>query len=101
MKRKLLFPKEVKSLMYGFGDSKDPLPESIEIMDEMLENFIVDLCERSLKLSVGKIKTNDFLAQLEGDDKKLARAHELLHLDKELKQARATFGDSVKLELAL
>jgi hypothetical protein len=37
---------------------------------------------------------------LEDDPKKLARAHELLSLDKELKQARATFGDSVKMEMA-
>lgn len=75
--------------------------ESVAILDEMLIDFIVDLTEKSSKLSVGKIKTNDFLQQLEGDEKKLARAHELLYLDKELKQARATFGDSVKLELAL
>jgi hypothetical protein len=35
------------------------------------------------------------LAALEAQPKKLARAHELLNLDKVLKQARSTFGDSV------
>ncbi|KAJ3000883.1 hypothetical protein HDV02_002346 [Globomyces sp. JEL0801] len=58
--------------MYGFGDHQNPLPESIE----------------------------DFLKALEGDNKKIARAHELLNLDKELKAARATFGDAVQLEKA-
>ncbi len=36
-------------------------------------------------------KTHDFLAALRGDPKKLARAHELLAMERELKQARAAF----------
>ncbi len=38
-----------------------------------------------------KVKTSDFLHVLRKDPKKYARAKELLSLDKELKQARATF----------
>jgi transcription initiation factor TFIID subunit 13 len=53
MKRKPLFAKDVKGLMYGFGDCPDPLPESILIVDELLESFIVDLCEKASKHSTG------------------------------------------------
>ena len=100
MQRKLLFPKEIKSLMFGFGDQINPLPESISLLDELLQEFMQDLCESAMKFNNQKLKTNDFLQALERDEKKLSRAYELLSLDKELKMARATFGDSVKMELA-
>ncbi|KAJ3325964.1 hypothetical protein HDV06_002349 [Boothiomyces sp. JEL0866] len=88
MKRKRQFGKDIRALMYGFGDDPNPLPETID-------------CEQAQKKSTTpKLKTSDFLAALENDPKKLARAHELLNLDKELKLARATFGDAVQVEMA-
>jgi transcription initiation factor TFIID subunit 13 len=100
MKRKGIFSKDIRALMYGFGDDPNPLPESVEVLDELLEWFIIDLCENaSKKCCTPKLKTSDFLTALEKDGKKLARAHELLALDKELKQARATFGDTVQAEM--
>ena len=41
--------------------------------------------------ATAKVKTSDFLHVLRKDPNKYARAKELLALDKELKQARATF----------
>jgi transcription initiation factor TFIID subunit 13 len=94
------FQKDIKALMYGFGDVRNPIQESVDVVDELLELFIVDLCEKAVKYSTStKVKTSDFLKALEGDVKKEARAHELLNLDKELKAARATFGESVSLEI--
>ena len=91
-KRKGQFTKEVRQLMYGFGDVSNPLPESVDIMDELLDWFIQDLCDRAQKKScTQRLKTSDFLSALHDDPKKLGRAHELLHLDKELKMARAAF----------
>ena len=43
MKHKKQFEKEVRGLMYGFGDVPNPLPESVELMDELLVWFIHDL----------------------------------------------------------
>lgn len=99
----MVFQKELANLMYGFGDDPNPLPESVECLEELLDWFVIDLSERAQsKATSQKLKTADFLAALEGDSKKLARgnccftrAHELLNLDKVLKQARSTFGDSV------
>ena len=48
-KRKRVFQKELKSLMFGFGDVSNPLPESIDLMDELLELFVADLCTTALK----------------------------------------------------
>ncbi|EGF80374.1 hypothetical protein BATDEDRAFT_7439, partial [Batrachochytrium dendrobatidis JAM81] len=90
-KHKKQFEKEVRGLMYGFGDVPNPLPESVELMDELLVWFIHDLCETAQRKATGKLKTSDYLGALAKDSKKLARAHELLKLDKELKTARAAF----------
>ncbi|KAI8907825.1 transcription initiation factor IID, 18kDa subunit [Gorgonomyces haynaldii] len=89
-KRKPQFQREIRQLMYGFGDQQQPLQETVDIMDELLEWFIKDLADEALKHST-RVKTNDFLNALKDDPKKLARAHELLTLDKELKLARAAF----------
>jgi transcription initiation factor TFIID subunit 13 len=91
-KRPVQFQKEIRQLFYGFGDDINPLQESVEVMDEMLDWFIADLCKvAQRKSSTARVKTSDFLAALNQDPKKLGRAHELLHLDKELRTARAAF----------
>lgn len=80
--------------MYGFGDSITPLPETVQVMDEILEWFIVDLCTSASRLSPNQgLKTSDVMRVLmrNGDTKKVARAGELLVLDRELKAARAAF----------
>ncbi|KAI8927273.1 transcription initiation factor IID, 18kD subunit-domain-containing protein [Entophlyctis helioformis] len=91
MKRKRVFVKEVRNLLYGFGDVPNPLPETAEALDELLEWYITDLCDMAMSRATGKLKTSDFLGALAKDPKKLARAHELLKLEKELKNARAAF----------
>ncbi len=88
--------------MYGFGDVQNPIPQTVDVMDELLEWFITDLCETAQKKApTSKLKTADYLAALEGQPKKLARAHELLSLDKELKLARSTFNENIMADGAL
>lgn len=70
-RRKVLYPKEIKQLMYGSGDVPNPLDESVEVMDECLEWFLVDLCNQALQNAHGgRLRTTDFLTALAGDPKK-------------------------------
>lgn len=32
----------VRPMMYGFGDSKDPDPETVELMEEIVMDYIID-----------------------------------------------------------
>jgi transcription initiation factor TFIID subunit 13 len=89
--RKAVFAKEIRQLMYGFGDVPNPREDSVNALDECLEWFVADLCSQATSVSQGKLKTSDFLTALANDSKKVSRAHELLYLDKELKSARAQF----------
>ena len=70
----------------------NPLEDSVVLMEELLQDFFVDLCQRSCKQSQRKApKTLDFLNALAQNPKQLHRAKELLVMDKELKSARAMF----------
>ncbi|KAI8585832.1 Transcription initiation factor TFIID subunit 13 [Geranomyces variabilis] len=84
------FTREVSSFMYGFGDVKETRPDSAELMEEMLLTYLSDMCAQ-VKTTARKPKTADFLHVLRKDPKKLARAHELLGLDQEIRNARKAF----------
>eukprot|EP00960_Hanusia_phi_P078432 768816-Hanusia_phi.AAC.2 len=53
-------------MMYGFGDHKAPLPETVDLMDDIVHDFIVRM-----------------------HPKMYYRARELARTDKELTQARS------------
>ena len=42
MTEKTVFTKEVRALMYGYGDS-DPQPESVELREELVQLYIEKL----------------------------------------------------------
>lgn len=42
-KRKYLFGKEIKMLMYGFGDCFNPRQDSIELAEDMIIDYLSDL----------------------------------------------------------
>ena len=89
-KRKALMPeKEIAALMYAFGDS--PEQKTVQLMDELLQEYLMDLVANVDKICKKNPKTAHFLQALSGDPKQHFRARELLSLDKELKNARSVF----------
>jgi hypothetical protein len=42
-----LFARDLRNLMYAYGDSPDPDPDSVMLMEEMTVDFITDLCCRA------------------------------------------------------
>lgn len=44
---KNLFARDLRNLMYAYGDSANPLPDSVSLMEEMMVDFITDLCCRA------------------------------------------------------
>ncbi|PWN30134.1 hypothetical protein BDZ90DRAFT_229164 [Jaminaea rosea] len=83
--------------MYGFGDSPQPDPRSIDVMERLTISFLVDLCHRCRPapyahpsssnparnpyLTRSRVKIDDLRFALRKDDKKLARLEELIYLD--------------------
>ncbi|KAJ8589578.1 TFIID-18kDa-domain-containing protein [Rhizopogon salebrosus TDB-379] len=92
-----LFSKELKNLMYGFGDDRNPANDTVSVMEEILVEFIADVCQtaggpqRKTRLSIEDLRLA--LSRLP-DAKKLARMEELLFMQEDIKRARAQFEES-------
>lgn len=97
-KRANLFSNDLKSLMYAFGDVPNPHPESVAVLEDILQDYIVSICHEAYRMAVAanrqKIKVDDFKFAIRNDPKKLGRVDELLHLQREIAEARKTFDNS-------
>ncbi|KIJ17437.1 hypothetical protein PAXINDRAFT_74076, partial [Paxillus involutus ATCC 200175] len=93
-----LFTKELKNLMYGFGDDRNPANDTVNVMEEILVEFIADVCQtasggphRRTRLSIEDLRR---ALSKPADAKKLARMEELLFMQEDIKRARAQFEES-------
>lgn len=105
--------------MYGFGDDRNPANDTVNVMEEILVEYIVDVVRLSLigqrqfahhgfvlqnlqcqtALLPGKksrLSIEDLRRALSrpADAKKLARMEELLFMQEDIKRARAQFEES-------
>ncbi|KAI9307124.1 transcription initiation factor IID, 18kD subunit-domain-containing protein [Cunninghamella echinulata] len=93
--RKGMFAKDLKLLMYGFGDDPNPSGDSIALMDDLVIDYIIETCQKVAKLSEsrGKIRVEDFKFVLRKDPKKLARIEELIYMNEDIRRAKQIFDD--------
>jgi len=92
-----LFAKELKSLMYGFGDDRNPANDTVNVMEEILIEYICDVCQVAVGPSrKSRLSIEDLRRALSRppDAKKLARMEELLFMQEDIKRARAQFEES-------
>ncbi|KAG6851000.1 hypothetical protein H0H93_004487 [Arthromyces matolae] len=91
-----LFTKELKNIMYGFGDDRNPANDTVNVMEEILVEYIMDVCtsaggsSRKARLSIDDLRR---ALSRPADSKKLARMEELLFMQEDIKRARAQFQD--------
>ncbi|KJH49275.1 transcription initiation factor IID, subunit [Dictyocaulus viviparus] len=96
--KKFFFRKELRSMLYGFGDDKVPYDKTLETLEAIVLDYIKELCERAL--NVGKpdrIALEDIHYLIRRDPKKFARVKDLLSMSEELKKARKQFDDVKQL----
>ncbi|KAJ2847398.1 hypothetical protein IWW36_003874 [Coemansia brasiliensis] len=91
--RHKLFSRELPTLMYGFGDTSPPLSESVDVLEDILIDYINNVCIQAAKVSGrrSKVTVDDFKFVLRKDPKKLARVEELIAMNKEIETARSLF----------
>ncbi|CAE6468989.1 unnamed protein product [Rhizoctonia solani] len=90
------FTKDLRPMMYAFGDHANPAPDTVAVMEEILMDYMIDVCTTAMK------KTKRTNIQIDGlrealshpaDVKKLARMEELLFMQEDIKRARAQFNE--------
>ncbi|KAI0665176.1 transcription initiation factor IID 18 kDa subunit, partial [Cubamyces menziesii] len=87
----------VRNLMYGFGDDRNPANDTVNVMEEILIEYIVDVCQvASAGGKKSRLSIEDLRRALSrpADAKKLARMEELLFMQEDIKRARAQFEES-------
>ena len=100
--------------MFGFGDDRNPSNDTVNVMEEILVEYIADVvsafslyllitktrvikCQTALApTKKSRLSIEDFRRALSrpADAKKLARMEELLFMQEDIKRARAQFNDS-------
>lgn len=91
--KKITFYKDVRSMMYGFGDVSSPRMDTVETVHNYLMDYLNVLLTKvhSMAKIKGKTKTEDLLYFLKRDRKKYTRVKNLLLMNEELKASRKIF----------
>ncbi|EDO41071.1 predicted protein [Nematostella vectensis] len=91
-KRKRLFHKELRCMMYGFGDDQCPYTESVDLLEDLVVEYITEMTLKAMDVGKkGKVHCEDIVFLIRKDPKKYARVKDLLTMNEELKKARKAF----------
>lgn len=92
--RKRLFSKELRCMMYGFGDDQNPYTESVDLLEDLVIEFITDTTHRAMEIGrTGRVQVEDIIFLVRKDQRKYARVKDLLTMNEELKRARKAFDE--------
>ena len=87
--RKRVFKKEITQMMVGFGEKNAPYEDSINLLSDIVENFIGDMARQACQVGKpGKINIEDILYLVRHDAKKNSRAFELMRMNEKIKKAK-------------
>ncbi|CAG2107615.1 unnamed protein product, partial [Medioppia subpectinata] len=95
-KKKRIFSKELRCMMYGFGDDHNPYTETVDMFEDLVIQFITDIALRAMEMGrPGRVAVEDIMHLVQRDGRKFSRVKDLLTMNEELKKARKAF-DEVK-----
>ncbi|CAI2736579.1 unnamed protein product [Schistosoma spindalis] len=92
--KKRMFSREIRSMLYAFGDDENPLPETVSLVEDIAVRHIIEMTKKALRIGKpGKISVEDVTYLVRRDPKKFSRVKELLLLSEELRRARKAFEE--------
>ncbi|CAD7698224.1 unnamed protein product [Ostreobium quekettii] len=85
-----LFEKDLPGIMYGYGDSETPRQETVELVEDIVFEYVSGLLHKAMETASlrGKLKYEDFMFQVRSEPQKIERIQELLQKNEEIKKAR-------------
>ncbi|EDW57899.1 transcription initiation factor TFIID subunit 13 [Drosophila novamexicana] len=92
--RKRLFSKELRCMMFGFGDDKNPYTETVDLLEDLVIEYIAETTHRAMEIGrTGRVQVEDIIFLVRKDQRKYARVKDLLTMNEELKKARKAFDE--------
>lgn len=91
--RKNMFSKELRQMMYGFGDAINPQTDTVDTVYDYLIDYLNILLTKTHSMAKikGKTKTEDLMYFLKRDRIKYSRVKTLLLKNEEFKEERKIF----------
>jgi len=90
-------------MMYGFGDARNPLPASVNILEDIVCEFITKMTKEAVKLSTKrgkKLALEDILLLVRKHPQMYYRARELNRLQKEVTSLKSGNDEMKKMGAA-
>lgn len=98
LKKNGLFAKDISALLSAYNNRANPLPTTVQCLDEIVTAYLGDICTAAVKSSQNrqrtKVRLEDFKFALRHDPVKLARAEELIKTSKVIVEAKKQFNDN-------
>ncbi|KAJ3356765.1 Transcription initiation factor TFIID subunit 13 [Allomyces javanicus] len=90
-KNKGVFTNELKEMLWTHGDPGDPDPATLDLLEDIALEFMVDLSVQAHRLSANKsrLRLDDLRFLLRHDPIHLGRLEEILTKDEQLRRAKA------------
>ncbi|XP_066478153.1 transcription initiation factor TFIID subunit 13 isoform X1 [Tiliqua scincoides] len=89
------FDSAVRCMMYGFGDDQNPYTESVDILEDLVIEFITEMTHKAMSIGrQGRVQVEDIVFLIRKDPRKFARVKDLLTMNEELKRARKAFDEA-------
>ncbi|KNE69315.1 hypothetical protein AMAG_13690 [Allomyces macrogynus ATCC 38327] len=90
-KHKGVFTNELKEMVWTHGDPGDPDPATLDLLEDIALEFMVDLSVQAHRLSANKsrLRLDDLRFLLRHDPIHLGRLEEILTKDEQLRRAKA------------
>ncbi|KAI8508364.1 PREDICTED: transcription initiation factor TFIID subunit 13-like [Branchiostoma belcheri] len=99
--KKRMFQKELRCMMYGFGDDQNPYAESVDLLEDLVIEFITETTHKAMEVGrPGRVQVEDIVFLIRKDPRKYARVKDLLTMNEELKKARKAFDESTYVNVA-
>ena len=89
-----MFARDLRYMMYGFGDVRDPNNETVALVEDLMVDFITNVAHQAMECAErrgGRFSNDDLLYVIRNDEKKLRRVEELMEMNEYLKEARKNF----------
>mmetsp|Transcript_24113 Transcript_24113/g.33184 ORF Transcript_24113/g.33184 Transcript_24113/m.33184 type:complete len:141 (-) Transcript_24113:131-553(-) len=87
------FTRDLKSMMYGFGDVAHPLQETVDVVEELVVDYMSDMIHKAMEGGPcrGKITHQDFVFLVRKDRRKYERCQEILQMQQDIDLAKKNF----------
>ena len=85
---------ELRCMLYGYGDDRNPYTETVDFLEDVVIQFIIDMTHKAMEIGRhGRVQVEDIIFLVRKHPRMYARVRELLTMNEELKKARKAFDD--------